>query len=93
MRKAAGKNVGDDIDIQIDFDPRPRTTPMHPKLKKAFKEHPNSKKAFEKLSPSRQKEILRYINFLKSEESVDKNIHRAIAHLTSSKPFIGREIA
>ena len=91
MRKAAGKNVGDDIDIQIDFDPKPRTTPMHPKLKKAFKENPNAKKAFEKLSPSRQKEILRYINFLKSEESVDKNIHRAIAHLTSSKPFIGRE--
>ena len=93
MRKAAGKNVGDDIDIQIDFDPKPRTTPMHSKLKKAFKENSNAKKAFEKLSPSRQKEILRYINFLKSEESVDKNIHRAIAHLTSSKPFIGREIA
>jgi uncharacterized protein YdeI (YjbR/CyaY-like superfamily) len=50
-----------------------------------------AKKEFEKLSPSRQKEILRYIIFLKSEESVDKNIHRAIAHLTNSKPFIGRE--
>ena len=93
MRKTAGKDVGDRIDIQIDFDPKQRATPIHPKLKKAFKENPNAKKAFEKLSPSRQKEILRYINFLKSEESVDKNIHRAIAHLTSSKPFIGREIA
>ena len=91
MRKAARKDVGDAIDIQIDFDPKPRTTPMHPKLKKAFKENPNAKNAFEKLSPSRQKEILRYINFLKSEESVDKNIHRAIAHLTSNKPFIGRK--
>jgi len=91
MRKAAGKDVADTIDIQIDFDPKPRTTPVHPKLKKAFKENPDAKKAFEKLSPSRQKEILRYINFLKSEESVDKNVQRAIAHLTSSKPFIGRE--
>ena len=91
MRKAARKDVGDAIDIQIDFDPKPRTTPMHPKLKKAFKENQIAKKAFEKLSPSRQKEILRYINFLKSEESVDKNIQRAIAHLTSSKPFIGRK--
>src|SRR6187402_1254813 len=90
MRKAAGKDVGDDIDIQIDFDPKPRTTPIHPKLKKAFKENPTAKKAFEKLSPSRQKEILRYINFLRSEESVDKNVQRAIAHLTSNKPFIGR---
>ena len=91
MRKAAGKDVGDTIEIQIDFDPKPRTTPIHPKLKKAFIENPTAKNAFEKLSPSRQKEILRYINFLKSEESVDKNIKRAIAHLTSNKPFIGRE--
>ena len=90
MRKAAGKDVGDTIQIQIDFDARPRTIPKHPKLKKAFKENPVAKKAFEKLSPSRQKEILRYINFLKSEESVDKNVQRAITHLTSSKPFIGR---
>jgi len=91
MRKAAGKDVGDLIDIHIDFDPKPRTTPIHPKLKKAFKENPTAKQAFEKLSPSHQKEILRYINFLKSEESVDKNVQRAIAHLTSGKPFIGRE--
>ena len=91
MRKAARKDVGDAIDIQIDFDPKPRTTPVHPKLNKAFKENKEAKAAFEKLSPSRQKEILRYINFLKSEESVEKNIQRAIAHLIKSKPFIGRE--
>src|SRR6188472_2101896 len=48
MRKAAGKDVGDAIDIQIDFDSKPRRTPMHLKLKKAFKENPNAKKAFEK---------------------------------------------
>jgi len=90
MRKAASKDVGDTIDIQIDFDPKPRTTPVHPKLKKAFKENPTAKKAFEKLSPSRQKEILRYINFLKSEESVDKNIKRAISHLVAKQSFVGR---
>ena len=91
MRKAAGKDVGDVIEVEIDFDAKPRTTPIHPKLKKALRENKQAKAAFEKLSPSRQKEILRYINFLKSEESVDKNIQRAITHLTSSKPFIGRE--
>lgn len=91
MRKAAGKDVGDTIDVQIDFDAKPRTTPVHPKLKKVFKENKQAKEAFDKLRPSRQKEILRYINFLKSEESVDKNIQRAITHLTSNKPFIGRE--
>jgi len=91
MRKAAGKDVGDTIEIQIDLDIKPRTTPIHPKLKKAFKENPTAKKIFEKLSPSRQKEILRYINFLKSEESVDKNIKRAISHLEGNQSFVGKK--
>ena len=91
MRIAANKDVGDKIEIEIDFDPKPRTIPMHPRLKKAFKENKEVKKAFDKLSPSRQKEILKYINSLKSEESVDKNIQKAIAHLTGGKPFIGSE--
>ena len=91
MRIAANKELGDKIEIELDFDPKPRTIPMHPRLKKAFKENKEVKKAFDKLSPSRQKEILKYINSLKSEESVDKNIQKAIAHLTGGKPFIGRE--
>lgn len=91
MRKVAGKDVGDKIDIQIDFDARPRTIPMHSKLKNAFKENKEAKNAFEKLSPSRQKEILRYINFLKSDESVDKNIKRAISYLTGRQSFVGRK--
>lgn len=91
MRKAAGKHVGDVIDIHIDFDPKPRTTPIHPRLKKAFNENPDARNVFEKLAPSRQKEILRYINFLKSEASIDKNVQRAISHLTGNKPFIGRK--
>jgi len=91
MRKAAKKDVGDTINIEIDFDTKERTTPMHPKLKKAFKENPEAQNAFNKLPPSRQKEILKYINFLKSEETVDKNVKRAISHLMDSKPFIGRE--
>jgi uncharacterized protein YdeI (YjbR/CyaY-like superfamily) len=91
MRKTAGKDVGHTIDMQIDFDPIPRKTPMHLKLKKAFKEDPTARKAFQKLSPSRQKEILRYINFLKSEESVDKNVQRAISHLAGRQSFVGRK--
>ena len=90
MRKTAGKDVGDMISIQIDFDDRPRTTPIHPKLQKVFKENREAKAAFDKLSPSRQKEILRYIIFLKSEATVDKNIQRAITHLMGNGSFAGR---
>lgn len=91
MRHAAGIDVGDVAIVEIDFDPTPREVSMHPKFKKALQHNIKAKAAFNKLSPSRQKEILKYINFLKSEESVEKNVVRAIAHLVSAKPFIGQE--
>lgn len=91
MRKAAQKDVGDVIEIRIDYDPSERTTPMHPRLKSALKDNKEAKAAFDKLSPSRKKEILRYINFLKSDESVDKNVQRAIGFLTNRQSFVGRK--
>ena len=91
MRQAAGIDVGDIANIDIDFDPKMREVPMHPKLKKALQQDPKAKAAFNKLRPSRQKEIMKYLNSLKSEGSVDKNVARAIAHLVSAKPFMDRK--
>ena len=90
MRKTAGKDVGDIVEIKINYDSQERATPIHPNLKKEFAVNKQAKAAFDKLSPSRQKEILRYINNLKSEESVEKNIKRAIDHLTKNGSFVGR---
>ena len=92
MRKAATKDVGDILRIQIDFDPKERQTPTHSKLQKAFKENKEAADAFKELSPSRQKEILRYINNLKSEESRERNIQKIISHLKGKGSFFGREI-
>lgn len=91
MRKAARKNVGDTIDIKIDYDPVKRTTLIHPRLRSALRENKEASASFNKLSPSRQKEILRYINSLKSEESVEKNIQRVISHLRGKQSFVGRK--
>lgn len=46
---------------------------------------------FEKLSPSKQKEIVRYITNLKTEKSVDKNVSRAINILLGKDQFVGRD--
>lgn len=78
MRKTAGKDVGDIIEIDIEFDAAERATPIHPKLVLALKKNKKANEIFMQLSPSRQKEILRYINFLKSEESVDRNIKKLL---------------
>jgi len=91
MRKAAGKDVGDTVDITICYDPADRTVPMHPKLEKAFKVNKEARAVFEKLSPSRKKEILRYLHFSKNEETTVRNVAKAINFLCGKERFIGRD--
>lgn len=91
MRKAACIEVGDMADVKIEFDPKPRTIPIHPKLKTAFSKDKKAKEVFDSLPPSRQKEIVRYISNLKSEEAIDKNIKRALGFLGGEGRFIGRD--
>ncbi len=91
MRKTAQKEVGDTMQIKIRFDAKESITPMHTKLKAALNKNKEAKKTFEAFSPSRQKEILRYINNLKSEETIDKNIQRAIVHLIGKQNFVDRK--
>jgi uncharacterized protein YdeI (YjbR/CyaY-like superfamily) len=64
---------------------------MHPKLNSALQKNKNAKQTFNSLPPSRQKEIMRYIGNLKSEEAVDKNVKRAISFLTGKERFVGRD--
>ena len=90
MRKAAGKDVDDIIDIKIDFDAQERLTPMHAKFESALNKNKKAKDVFNKLPPSRQKEILRYLNNLKTEESLTRNIDRAINFLVGKENFVGR---
>lgn len=91
MRKSCGKDVGDTVTIMIQYDSTERKTPMHPGLDEALKKNKKALETFEKLPPSRQKEIKRYINALKSEESVNKNIKRAIDFLKGQDRFVGRD--
>jgi len=83
MRKATKLDVGDSATFQLEFDASERIVPMHPKLDKAFKKYKQAKTNFDILPPYRQKEIKRYIGFLKSEESVDRNIEKVIEMLLS----------
>lgn len=91
MLKASKKNVGDIVEIGIEFDPVARIIPMHPKLEAALAHSAEAKQVFDSLPPSKQKEIVRYISFLKSEESVNNNVERAIQFLVGNARFIGRD--
>jgi uncharacterized protein YdeI (YjbR/CyaY-like superfamily) len=54
---------------------------MPPKLKSALGRDNKARKAFGSLSPSRQKEIFRYINSLRTEESIQRNVDKIIRQL------------
>jgi uncharacterized protein YdeI (YjbR/CyaY-like superfamily) len=49
-----------------------------------------AKTVFDKLPPSRRKEIVRYLANLKTEEVLKKNIQRAINFLLGKGRFVGR---
>ncbi|MFT4155772.1 DUF1905 domain-containing protein [Parafilimonas sp.] len=91
MRKAAGKDVGDTITIKIGFDGTERTTPMHVQFEAALKKNKKAAAVFNSRPPSMQKEILRYLNNLKTEEALHKNVQRAINFLLGKERFIGRD--
>jgi hypothetical protein len=93
MRKAGQCQVGDVATVNVTFDPRPRTTPMPPQLQVALMKNKKAKAVFDKLAPHYQREIKRYINGLKSIESIDRNVKKAIQHLLGQARFVGRDPA
>ncbi|WNM18584.1 YdeI/OmpD-associated family protein [Flavobacterium capsici] len=91
MLKNSPKRIGEIVSISVDFDKAVRTITPHPQLVEALKNNQDAKKVFEGLSPSRQKEIIRYISSLKTQQSIDKNIQRTLDFLNGTTNFIGRE--
>ncbi|WP_107039152.1 YdeI/OmpD-associated family protein [Brumimicrobium mesophilum] len=91
MLKDSPKRIGEIIEVEIEFDPSDRTIKPHPKLVNALTENKEANNVFESLSPSYQKEIVRYISFLKTEKSLEKNVNRAINFLLGKERFIGRD--
>ena len=91
MLKATRSSVGDDVITRLAFDPRDRSTPMPAVLQYALERHPHARSVFERLSPSRRKEIMRYIGHLKGEVAITRNVARAIAFLEGRERFAGRD--
>ena len=88
MRRAANVDVGDQVTVKVQFDHAPRPVPMPPEFELALSKNKQAKEAFEKLSPSRQKEILRYLNSLKQPKTLERNIEMVMG-LLQGEPVEG----
>lgn len=91
MLKNSPKRIGEQVELSVDYDPEPRVIKPPAEFIQALKENPEAKTVFEKLSASRQLEIVRYLSHLKSAQSLERNIVRAINFLTSKEKFVGRK--
>ena len=91
MLKDSPRRIGEVLEVRIEFDPSDRSIAMPPKLKAALENNASAKAVFDGLSPSRQKEIVRYIAQLKTEASVERNVARAINFLLGKGRFVGRD--
>ncbi|MGR3857327.1 YdeI/OmpD-associated family protein [Chryseobacterium indologenes] len=92
MLKNSPKRIGEIIEVVLEYDDSDRSIPIHPQLEKAIKESALAAENFEKLTPSRKNELVRYINNLKTEASIQRNIEKIIRHLHGETDFFGKMI-
>ena len=81
VRKASNTKVGDRVEVDVAFDATYKNGPTHPMpewFQSELDKHPKALTAWNDLTPSRKKEILRYMSWLKSDEAKEKNVKQAI---------------
>jgi hypothetical protein len=81
VRRASGTQVGDEVEIRLRFDEDYRGGPAHPMpdwFRDALEANEAALRNWEALIPSRQKEVLRYFSWLKSDEAKQRNLERAM---------------
>jgi hypothetical protein len=81
MRTAAAVSVGDRIHLVLEIDPEPRLLPLPRALEAELEETTGARETWERLAPSRRKEILAYLNSLKTEEALLRNVKRVLDQL------------
>jgi hypothetical protein len=87
MLKGSGTTLGDMVNFEIkqDVEQKNRLPLMNKMLEKELKEN-NLLESFEKLIPSRRKDILRYLNNLKSQDTLIRNVDKVIKALRGIEP-------
>ena len=94
IRKASRTKVSDSVAVDVRVGEAYENGPMHP-MQECFRvpleENAAAKQAWDAPIPSRQKEVLRYFSWLKSDAARARNVERSIHVLSGSAGrFMGR---
>ena len=95
VRKVSATKVGDVVNVEISFDHEYRSGPADPMpawFADALRLNPAAQLGWDRPPPSRQKEIIRYLVRLKSEEAQQRNTKQALHVLAGGKArFMARD--
>jgi hypothetical protein len=86
MMKGGNTSLGSvaHFTIEQDFTPKEKTYPIPALLTSTLKKHKLTKQ-FEGLTPARKKDILKYLYYIKTEETILKNIHKLVTQLSNKE--------
>ncbi len=95
IRKPTCSAVGDKVNVTLSFDEGYKGGPLHEmpdSVRSAMQTSSTALANWNALSPSRQKEVLRYFGGLKSQETIENNTKRLIRVLEGTpERFLARE--
>lgn len=81
IRIAAGAELGDEVEVELEVDESPRVIVLPPELDAAFDAEPELRRRFEALSWSRKRLIFEPLAEAKKPETRDARLAKALADL------------
>jgi hypothetical protein len=85
LRADLGVEIGDVVDVAIVLDAAPREVEVPPALVVALGEDPAAKAAFDALAPSYRKELARWIDEAKRDETRSARVERTLRMLREGR--------
>lgn len=77
-RKAAGVEIGDEIELELERDDRPREVEIPPELAATLQENPKAAAAFEQLSFGRKQQYARLVGLAKRPETRARHLQEVL---------------
>jgi Bacteriocin-protection, YdeI or OmpD-Associated/Domain of unknown function (DUF1905) len=81
IRKAAGIELGDDVDVVLELDDQPREVEVPDALANALAQTDDARQAFDHLSFTHRKEYARWITEAKRDDTRERRVKKAVEML------------
>lgn len=84
IRSKVGVHIGDEVEVKLELDTKPRKVSIPPPLQLAFTQHPEAETLFKQLSYTHQKEYAQYITEAKRTETQIRRVNKCIQLLSKN---------